>query len=71
MTVPTLVYSGTNDNYPLPDNHEMAKISAANAPNARFVPIPGLDHGQAFLDSTTVIPLVRSFLAEVEALVQA
>jgi pimeloyl-ACP methyl ester carboxylesterase len=71
MTVPTLVYSGTNDNYPLPDNHEMAKISAANAPNARFVPIPGLDHGQAFLDSTTVIPLVRSFLAEIEALIQA
>ena len=67
MTVPALVYSGTNDDYPLPDNHAMARRSASLAPNAEFLALPGLDHGQAFQDSATVIPHVRDFLAKIEA----
>ena len=65
MTVPTLVYSGTEDGYPLPDNHEMAKRSASLAPNATFLPLPGYDHMKAFQDSATVIPYVREFLAPI------
>ena len=67
MTVPALVYSGTNDDYPLPNNHAMAKHSASLAPNAMFLPLPVLDHGQAFQESATVVPHVREFLAKVEA----
>ena len=67
MNVPSFVYSGTEDDYPLPDNHAMAKHSASLAPNATFLPLPGLDHGQAFQESATVIPHVREFLAKVEA----
>ena len=67
MTVPALVYSGTNDDYPLPNNHALARHSAALAPNAVFVPLPGHDHGQAFQDMATVLPYVREFLAKIEA----
>ena len=65
MTVPALVYSGTEDNYPLLGNHEMAKSSALVAPNATFLPLSGYDHGRAFQDSATVIPHVRAFLASI------
>ena len=67
MTVPALVYSGANDDYPLPDNHALAKHSASLAPNATFLPLPGFDHGQGFQESATVVPHVREFLAKVEA----
>lgn len=62
MTVRTLVYSGTKDEYPLPDNHAMSKQSAALAPNATFVALEGHDHTTAFQESAVVIPYVREFL---------
>ena len=65
MTVRALVYSGTEDDYPLPDNHEMAKRSASLAPKATFLPLPGYDHMKAFQDSAAVIPYVREFLASI------
>lgn len=62
MTVRTLVYSGTEDEYPLPGNHEMSKKSAAMAPNATFIALEGHDHTTAFQESAVVIPYVREFL---------
>jgi pimeloyl-ACP methyl ester carboxylesterase len=62
MTVRTLVYSGTEDEYPLPGNHEMSKKSAAMAPNATFLALEGHDHTTAFQESAVVIPYVREFL---------
>jgi pimeloyl-ACP methyl ester carboxylesterase len=62
MTVRTLVYSGTEDEYPLPGNHEMSKQSAVLAPNATFVALEGHDHTTAFQESAIVIPYVRAFL---------
>ncbi len=67
MNVPAFVYSGTNDDYPLPDNHAMAKHSASLAPSATFLPLPGYDHGGAFQDSANIIPRVREFLATIES----
>jgi pimeloyl-ACP methyl ester carboxylesterase len=66
MTVPALVYSGTEDDYPLPNNHAMAKRSASLASNAMFLPVKDHDHMQTFLDAATVIPHVREFLAKIE-----
>jgi pimeloyl-ACP methyl ester carboxylesterase len=62
MTVRTLVYSGTEDEYPLPGNHEMSKKSAAMAPNATFIALEGHDHTTAFQESAVVVPYVREFL---------
>ena len=62
MSVRTLVYSGTEDEYPLPNNHAMSKHSASLAPNATFVALEGHDHTTAFQQSAVVIPYVREFL---------
>lgn len=62
MTVRTLIYSGTEDEYPLPNNHLMSKYSASLAPNATFVALDGHDHTTAFQQSTVVIPHVQKFL---------
>jgi pimeloyl-ACP methyl ester carboxylesterase len=62
MSVRALVYSGTEDDYPLPDNHAMCKASAALAPNATFVALDGHDHTTAFQESAVVIPHVLRFL---------
>lgn len=62
MTVRTLVYSGTEDEYPLPSNHAMSKESAALAPNATFMALEGHDHTTAFQESAVVVPIVKEFL---------
>jgi pimeloyl-ACP methyl ester carboxylesterase len=62
MSVRTLVYSGTEDEYPLPGNHAMSKESAAMAPNATFIALEGHDHTTAFQESAVVIPHVLRFL---------
>ena len=62
MKVRTMVYSGTEDEYPLPNNHLMSKRSASLAPNATFVALSGHDHTTAFQQSAVVIPHVREFL---------
>jgi pimeloyl-ACP methyl ester carboxylesterase len=62
MSVRTLVYSGTEDDYPLPDNHAMCKASAALAPDATFLALDGHDHTSAFYESAAVVPHVRRFL---------
>ena len=62
MTVRTLVYSGTKDDYPLPDNHAMCRHSASLAPNATFLALAGHDHTTAFYQSADIIPHIRRFL---------
>ncbi len=66
MNVPAFVYSGTEDDYPLPDNHAMTKHSASLAPSATFFALEGYDHMEAFQDSANIIPPVRKFLADIE-----
>jgi hypothetical protein len=34
-------------------------------PNATYVVLPGLDHGQSFLRSDIVLPHIKEFLAQV------
>ncbi len=66
MTLPALVYSGTEDEYPMPRNHALTKRSASLAPNATFLPLPGHTHASAFAESDLVIPHVLEFIARVE-----
>ena len=67
MNVPAFVYSGTEDDYPLPDNHVMTKRSASLAPNATFFALEGYDHTEAFQDSANIIPHVLKFFANIES----
>ena len=41
---------------------DRAKQASAAAPNATFLPMPGLNHGQAFFQSDLVLPAVTEFL---------
>ena len=66
MTLPALVYSGTEDDYPMPRNHTLTRRSASLAPNARFLPLDGHTHMSAFLAADLMIPHVREFVAMVE-----
>ncbi len=66
MTLPALVYSGTEDEYPMPRNHALTKRSASLAPNATFLPLDGHTHASAFGESDVIIPYVREFIARVE-----
>lgn len=60
MTMPCLVYAGDAD--PL---YAQVKECAGRLPNARFVSLPGLDHGQGFRYSHEALPHVKKFLSEV------
>ena len=66
MAVPSLVYSGTHDDYPLPRNHESTKRSASLNPHATWLPLEGHTHASAFADADGVIPHVRAFIAAIE-----
>ena len=67
MTVPALVYSGTEDHaHPGFNSHELCKRSAELAPNAAFLPVPDHTHTQTFQDREFIQPHVLKFLAEVE-----
>ena len=66
MTLPALVYSGTEDEYPMPRNHALTKRSASLAPNATFLPLPGHTHASAMAAADLMIPHVREFIAMVE-----
>lgn len=66
MNVQALVYSGTEDEYPMPRNHALTKRSASLAPNAVFLPLPGHTHGSAFQQADVIIPHVREFIGKVE-----
>ena len=67
MTLPALVYSGTEDEYPMPRNHALTKRSASLAPNATFLPLEGHTHASAYVAADLMIPHAREFIAAVEA----
>ncbi len=58
ITMPCLYYDGDRDAF-----HDNARDFAATLPDARFVSLPGEDHGGTFNRSDLVLPHVREFLA--------
>ena len=60
IVTPTLIYAGDRDT----TFYEPAKRAAAAMPGARFVSLPGLDHGTSFATSDIVVPIVRAFLRQ-------
>ena len=62
MTMPCLLYAGNKDEvYPL------ARQAAAQMPNVTFLALPGLDHVEVIDRPDLVVPLIKNFLATVEA----
>jgi pimeloyl-ACP methyl ester carboxylesterase len=61
VTLPTLIYCGTND-----ERIDGARQASEMMPNARFVALEGANHMQAFSQSELVLPHIRSFLASVD-----
>jgi pimeloyl-ACP methyl ester carboxylesterase len=57
--VPCLLFAGTRD-----EVHPLAERGAAGIAGARFVSLPGLDHGETITRSDLVVPIVREFLKE-------
>jgi pimeloyl-ACP methyl ester carboxylesterase len=64
ITVPALVYCGSDDN---PDPKQRA---AEAMPNATYVALDGLNHASAINLSERVLPHVKAFLAQVEEAAQ-
>ena len=62
IKAPCLLFAGESDSAFL-----AAKECAGCIPGARFVPLPGLDHTQAFESRDLVLPIVKKFLAEVNS----
>lgn len=60
MTMPCFVYVGEAD-----DLFQQVRECAGQLPNAIFVSLPGLDHGQGFRYSHEAMPHVKEFLLEV------
>ena len=60
VSQPCLLYCGDRDPF-----HTGAKEGANHIPQARFVSLPGLEHGPVFFRSDLVLPHVKEFLAEV------
>jgi pimeloyl-ACP methyl ester carboxylesterase len=60
MRMPCLFYAGENDGI-----FANARTTAERVPNAAFVPVPGLDHPQAFFRAADlIVPHVLKFLSE-------
>ena len=60
LDIPCLIYCGDSDGF-----FPSAKTAASMIPNAKFVPLPGLDHGQASRASDESLPFILKFLKEV------
>jgi pimeloyl-ACP methyl ester carboxylesterase len=58
MTMPSLLYAGTKDGV-----YAQAERTAKAMPNCTFLPLPGLDHSDAFYKTApTLVPKVLGFL---------
>ena len=57
LDIPCLIYCGDSDGF-----FPSAKAAASMIPNAEFVPLPGLDHGQASRASDESLPFILKFL---------
>ena len=60
ITVPCLVFAGDAD-----ERHSGAEECAKHIPDARWVSLPGLDHGQANQRIDMALPHIESFLKDV------
>jgi len=60
IKMPCLMFAGEQDPW-----FPVAKASAALIPDARFVALQGLDHGQVLQHTELVLPFVKEFLAGV------
>ncbi len=58
MNLPCLLYAGE-----LEDAHQNGPAAAQQMPDARFVSLPGLDHGGAGVTVDAIMPHVLAFLA--------
>ena len=61
MSMPCFVYVGEDDTM-----YEDIKHCAQQMPNAEFLSVPGLDHGQMNRESQQVLPQLKKFLARVD-----
>jgi len=59
MNLPCLLYAGEEDG----DAHRNGPAAADQMPDARFVSLPGLDHGGAGVAVNLIMPHVLAFLA--------
>jgi pimeloyl-ACP methyl ester carboxylesterase len=62
IRVPCLLFAGAKD-----DVHAQARQAASAIPNAQFVSLPGLAHGETMARRDLVVPLVRNFLKQIRA----
>jgi pimeloyl-ACP methyl ester carboxylesterase len=62
MNLPCLLYAGELEG----DAHRNGPIAAHQMPDARFVSLPGLDHGGAGVSADLILPHVLAFLATVQ-----
>jgi pimeloyl-ACP methyl ester carboxylesterase len=60
MAMPCLLYAGDADGF-----HPGVERCVKHMPNATFVSLPGLDHGEAMARSDLVLPHATRFLAKV------
>ncbi|MCY4577784.1 MAG: alpha/beta hydrolase [Chloroflexi bacterium] len=61
MSMPCFVYVGEDDTM-----YEDIKHCAQQMPDAEFLSVPGLDHGQMNRESQQVLPQLKKFLARVD-----
>ena len=59
--LPVLLYCGDQDGF-----HDRMQEVARSMPNATFISLPGLNHGQSFRRNGTdlILPRVRAFLSD-------
>ena len=66
LNIPFMLYCGDADGF-----FRASKAASEAIPGALFVPLPGLDHGQASRGGTLVLPHISKFLKEATSKVGA
>ena len=64
MTMPCLLYAGELDEPYYSDS----KAAAAQLPNATFVGLPGMNHGDVGAAAELLVPHIRTFLSAISKL---
>ncbi|MCX6093851.1 MAG: alpha/beta hydrolase [Candidatus Bipolaricaulota bacterium] len=62
IRVPCLLFAGAKD-----EAHALAEKATLQIPNAQFISLPSLAHGQTIERPDLVVPLVRNFLKRIRA----
>jgi pimeloyl-ACP methyl ester carboxylesterase len=66
LNIPFMLYCGDYDGF-----FPASELASKAIPRAVFVPLPGLDHGQASRDMESVLPHISKFLKEATSKVAA